>query len=296
MAVNEGGQGGVLDQAGQRINPTDDKGQKAAQYVKARTNQHVQPLIKSQELAAQGGQTCYIYNVSHIFEWHRPYAKLGTFTIPKAPKVGDVIVDKKTGKKREATEDDIKGEYKLSSPIVINHSYIASYDKGDNRRVPYVEYGEEISESLVGNSKLYPADLANPTTNLENWGVFICYGKPFEAHSKAEQDKMYMNAMAAHQKRCFEKVLAGDKLHDLSRSGKQASPLEIHRLCALELGEERQWVTQRAPRVKLDMVDCPFCTSSIKATALKCPNCREIVKPDEYAKRVGKKNVEKKEE
>lgn len=288
MAVNEGGQGGVLDQTGNRISPADEQGRKGQRYVAARNNQHVQPLIKSQQLAAAGGQTCYIYNVSKIFQWHRPYSKLGTFIIPRAPKVGSVIIDRKTGKTRECTLEDTKSAYKLSAPVIISHSYVASYDKGDNRRVPYVEYGEEIAESLVGNSKLYPADLADATSNLESWGVFITYGVPFEELPKYEQDKLYTHAMAQHQKRCFEKVLSGDKLHDMSRAGKQVSPLEIHRLCALELGEERQWVTQRAPRVKTESAECPFCGSEIKPTVLKCPHCREIVKPDEYNKRVAK--------
>ena len=280
----ESGRGGVLNKDGERIHPIDPQGQKAERYIGERNLQRTQPLIRSQQVAAQGGTTCYIYNVSPIFRWTRPVKGFGTFTIPKAPSIGDPIIDKKTGEARKATEEDIKGLYKLSAPIVINHSYVNSYDKGDTRRIPYVEYGEEIAESIVGNSKMYPADLTMPTNNLENWGVFITYGTPFDELPKEEQATLYTQAMAAHQARCFEKVVKADELYPRAPQ----AVLEVHRKCALFIGEERPWVTNRAPRIKADMVECPFCTSDIKATALKCPNCREIVNPDAYEKRVAK--------
>ena len=275
------------------LQPEQDTGaqsDKAHRYLANRSRTRTQPLIRSQEIAAKGGLDCYIYNVSRIFEWRRTYKGFGTFTIPKAPSVGDNIV--KDGKTVSATEDDIKGVFKLSTPLHIPHSYIASYDKGDTRRIPYVEFGEEIAESIVGNSKLYPADLLLPTNNLENWGVFITYGKKYEELPKGEQNKLMTEALAAHQKRCFEKVLSGDRLYEMSKSKGTGGPLEIHRLCALETGEERDWVTFRAPRVKAEMIECPFCTSEMKPTAVICPSCREIVNQERYEKMTGRKNKE----
>jgi hypothetical protein len=279
----------VLPEGGQgRFIGTGEGGEreaKARNYIQSRNHQRVQPLIRSQIEAAKGGTECFIYNVSRIFEWRRPYQGFGTFVIPRAPGVNSIIMDHDTRKPREATEADIKGKYKLSAPVHIAHSYVASYDKGDTRRIPYVEYGEEIAESVVGNSALYPADLVNPTSNLENWGVFITYGKPYEDLPKAEQDALYIKAQAVHQKRCFEKVLNADTLFNRS----PACVLEIHRLCALEIGEERRWVTQRAPRSKADTIECPFCTSEIKPTALVCPQCRNVVNQEAYDKRTAKK-------
>jgi len=276
--MGEGGQGRILDSQGGTLTPSGDK---ASRYVSDRNRQRTQPLIRSQVEAAKGGQDCYIYNVSRIFEWKRVYKGFGTFVIPKAPSVGSVIMV--NDKPKEATDNDLKGVHKLSTPIVINHSFIASYDKGDTRRIPYVEYGEEIAESIVGNSKVYPGDLTQPLNNLEAWGVFITYGRPFEELSKKEQDDLYIKAMTVHQKRCFEKVLQGDVLYEMSKTKGTGGPLEVHRLCALEVGEERSWVTLRAPRVKGAMTECPFCTSQIKETAVICPECKQVVNPEKYA-------------
>lgn len=261
---------------------------KAKEFLRNHNTMRTQPMIRSQVESAKLGQDCYIYNVSRIFEWRRQVKGFGTFLIPRAPKVGSIIVDD-DGRRREATEEDTKGKYKLSSPIRIAHSYVNSYDKGDTRRIPYVEYGEEIAESIVGNSDLYPADLSIETNNLENWGVFITYGKPFEELPKAKQDELYEKALIRHQKRCFEKVLRADELFNVS----PRCVLEVHRLCALEIGEERRWVTDRAPMKKADSIECPFCTSDIKPTAVVCPNCRNIINQERYDKMMaGKKKSE----
>lgn len=284
MAGVEGGQGGILDQHGNRIDPRNapgHQGAKAAQYIQERTAMHTQPMIRSQLVAAQAGTTCYIYNVSTIFEWRRIVKGFGTFIIPKAPAVGTNIVDNE-GKTRPATEDDIRGIHKVSTAIVINHSFVNSYDKGDTRRIPYVEYGEDIAEGIVGNSKLYPSDLAIPTNNLETWGVFITYGHPFHELPKDIQDDIYTKAMTQHQARCFEKVIKADELFNRAPN----CVLEIHRKCALAVGETRPWVTSRTPVKKANMIECPFCTSEIKATALKCPECREVVNQEAYNARL----------
>src|SRR5208282_5842253 len=166
---------------GGMLQPEQDSGAQSAaarRYTSSRNRTRLQPMIRSQIESAKGGQTCYIYNISRIFSWTRQYSKLGTFLIQHAPRLNDLIL--KDGKHVPATQEDINGDYKLSTPIVINHSYQMSYDKGDTRRVPYIEFGEDIAEALVGNSKLYPVGLNDETANLANWGVFITYGKPFE--------------------------------------------------------------------------------------------------------------------
>lgn len=279
MAKNaqiEGGAGGGFGTA----NDTSERGRKVKAYVDSRNTQRVQPMIRSQMVALEGGTTCYIYNVSPIFEWRRTYKGLGVFLIPRRPKVGDVIKETIDGKlvERVISEEDIKGKYRVSPPVVIQHAYRQSYDKGDNRRVPYVEFGEEIAESLVGNSKIYPADLAHPANNLENWGVFITYGHPLHELPESAQDELYTQALTVHQKRCYEKIAKADTLIDRFPD----SVLEIHRQCALFVGEDRKWVTDRGKPKGLGTTECPFCGSQIKTTVVKCPQCQEIVDPVRY--------------
>jgi hypothetical protein len=281
----EGGAGGGFKSAtGSGVSAetdSSDRGRRVKAYVDQRNQQRVQPMIRSQLVAMESGTKCYIYNVSPIFEWSRQYKGLGRFVIPRRPEVGDVIKEKTADGKfieHTVTADDIRGKYRVSKPVIIEHSYRCSYDKGDNRRVPYVEYGEEIAESVVGNSKLYPADLVNPTNNLEQWGVFITYGTPFHDLPKAEQDDVYLRAMTMHEKRCREKVQRADTL--ITRF--PDAVLELHRKCALFVGETRPWLTSRG-KPHSAMVECPFCASEIKATVIKCPNCQEIVDAERYA-------------
>lgn len=288
VSVEGGSGGGFKSATGSGISAdTDasDRGRKVKQYVDSRNTQRVQPMIRSQLVALEGGMPCYIYNVSPIFSWDRQYKGLGRFTIPKRPSIGDVMKEEHDGHVVEhvVTEEDVRGRYKVSKPVLIAHSYRCSFDKGDNRRVPYVEYGEEIAESLVGNSKLYPADLVNPTNNLENWGVFITYGKQFHELPKAEQDELYLKAMTVHEKRCREKVQKADTL--ISRF--PDAVLELHRQCALFIGETRPWLTSRGKKFA-ETIECPFCASEVKSTVVKCPNCQEVIDAERYAKMTAK--------
>jgi hypothetical protein len=279
MAKNaqiESGAGGGFPDARTGSYGEGERRDKVRKYVDSRNNQRVQPMIRSQLAAMQHGIPCWIYNVSPIFEWRRQYKGLGTFTISRRPSVGQVIL--LDGKEHTVTESDILGRLRVSQPLLIEHAYRQSYDKGDNRRIPYVEYGEEIAESLVGNSKLYPPDLLHPTNNLENWGVFITYGTTFHELPKAQQDELFLRASALHQKRCYEKVQIADR--HINRFPQTV--LEMHRQCALFVGEKRPWVTERTIQAKIDVMPCPFCASEIKASVVKCPQCREIVNFERY--------------
>ena len=285
--VESGAGGGFKSATGAGVsaeNDMSDRGRKVRQYTDSRNKQRVQPMIKSQLIALEAGEPCFIYNVSPIFEWKRMYKGLGSFIIPRRPKVGDIVKETIDGHIKEitVTEEMVRGKYRVSVPVNIAHSYRCSFDKGDNRRVPYVEYGEEIAESLVGNSKLYPADLAHPANNLENWGVFITYGKPFHSMTQAQQDELYLNALTVHEQRCREKVNSADRLINRFPD----AVLELHRQCALFVGEDRPWLTSRGKR-SASMVECPFCTSEIKSTVIKCPQCQEVVDPKRYASMKG---------
>ena len=160
-----------------------------------------------------------------------------------------------------------------------------SMDKGDRRRQPYVEYGEDIAESLLGCSKDYPTDLHRPTNNLVNWGCFITYGTPLEGLSAEDRDKVMHEAEVVHDVRCREIVLQADQLFN-------AHPdwiCETHRLAALEVLTDqeianRPWVTKRSAKNTAPKKECPFCGFENKETAVKCagPTCGEILDYEKY--------------
>jgi hypothetical protein len=285
--VDIAGRGGVIGPQGNPVNPDGHQADKIRSFMKGRVRMKTNPLLKSQIESLKGGEPCWIYNISPHFIWHRHYKGLGKITIPKAPIEGSVIaaVGEKDAKGnqlyRRATAADIaSGKYRLSAPVVISASYVNSFDKGDLRRVPYIEYGYQIAESIIGNSKEFPIGLGDPTANLANWGVFYTKGVPFEKLSAAEQDRLLSEAEAVHQVRCWEKIQKADEMFHTTPRG----ILKIHRDCAKYLGEEKPWCTARPiKKVSGATIPCPLCTSDILETSVVCKNCHGVVDADRYA-------------
>lgn len=247
-------------------------------------------LTRAEEQSRAAGIKCYIYNVSPNFQWERRLDRFGIFLIPKAPSVGSIIIDRETGEQRYATKKDIEGDHRLSEPVVINNSYVRSYDAGEGKLTPYVEYGEDIAEDIVGCSARYPADLVKGK-DLTKKGVFIVYGKRFEECTPEEQSELLLKAEQGHRQACREKVNNGDRFHEQSKLKGRGYPMELHRQCALYLARvegdpkiaDRPWVTNRGLiRAELpDTKECQFCGSDIKKKASICPVCKE--KLPEYA-------------
>jgi len=285
--VDSAGRGGVLGFQGNAVAPDGPAADKVKSFMKGRVRMRTNPLLKSQIESLKGGEPCFIYNISPIFQWPRRYKGLGKITIPRAASEGSIIAaigeKDKDGKQlyRRATAADIaSGKYRLSTPVFITPSYISSFDKGDLRRVPYIEYGYQIAESVIGNSKEFPIGLGDPTANLANWGVFYTRGVPFEKLPLTEQDRLIAEAEAAHQVRCWEKVQKADEMFHTTPRG----ILKIHRDCAKYLGEERPWCTSRPTKKPTGaMIPCPLCTSDILETSIVCKVCHGIVDADRYA-------------
>lgn len=243
-------------------------------------------LDRSQRESMNSGVKCYIYNTSPIFQWERRLDRFGIFLIPKAPTVGDIIIDKISGEQRHATKADVDGDYKLSAPIVIQHSYIRPYDAGEGQMKPKVEYGENIAEDLVGCSDKYPADLTKGK-DLTKKGVFITYGIPFEECEPEQQQALLQKAHIGHDELCRKKVIKGDQLFEQSKITGKGGPLEMHRQCAVYLNlTDRPWVTNRGSVYGQDTntQSCPFCASSIKLNIPKCPVCKETIDEELLAK------------
>ena len=255
--------------------------------MKGRVRMRTNPLIQSQIEALKAGEPCYIYNISSLFHWKRRYKGLGSINIPAAASEGTIIAaigeKDKNGKQvyRRATAADIaSGKYRLSAPVLIPGSFVNSFDKGELRRVPYVEYGWQVAESVIGNSKEFPVGLGDPTANLANWGVFYTKGKRFEELPPAEQDKLLAEAEAVHQVRVWEKIQKADEMFHTTPRG----ILKIHRDCAKYLGEERPWCTARpTKKVAGVQIECPLCTTQILETSIVCKNCHGVVDADRYA-------------
>jgi hypothetical protein len=298
MSETVGGFGGILDPTtGKYTNAPDDKNAAAMGRWVGKNTQTTMSMIASQRESLKGGIMCWVYNISPIFAHSRLLDGFGTYLIPTAPKVGALIFDKKTGNTRRATTEDIAGEYRLSAPLFFNNSYVrTSQSLIEGKRMPYVEYGQDLAEDLVGCSDKYPLNLTSEkdeySKNLKNWGVFITYGIPFEELKKTEQNELLNKALAVHAERCIEKVNRGDMLYSNYKMKGKGGPLKIHRACAEWLRQnvdpahaEREWVTQQADmNTMTGKIECPFCSTKIKATVAKCPVCQEIVDAERYEK------------
>lgn len=243
-------------------------------------------LTRAEIQSQAAGIKCYIYNVSPIFSWERRLDKFGIFLIPKAPSVNSIIYDKESGEQRPATDEDIKGDYRLSAPIVINNSYVRSFDAGEGKLKAYIEYGEDIAEDIVGCSKRYPDNLTKDK-DLTKKGVFIVYGKRFEECTVEEQHALLIKAEQDHRSMCRILINNGDRFHEQSKLKGKGYPHEIHRQCAVYLARvendpkiaDRPWVTNRGlvNAVAVDSKGCQFCGSDIKKTAAICPVCKNTV-------------------
>jgi hypothetical protein len=269
--------------SGQPLGSVDPKLQsEIGKYQRGNTVRGVS-TTRAHQAAQLGGTTCYIYNISPIFAWERRLNNFGIFRIPKAPSVGSFILDHKTKQQRKATQEDIDGAYKLSEPLIINHSYVRTF-AGEGKLQPYIDYGEDIAEDICGCSSLYPPDL-NSNKDLTKKGVFIVYGKRFEECSEEEQNELLAKAEMGHRDVCREKVVHGDQLHETAKTkGGRGGPLEVHRQCANYLHSRGfldlsniPWVINRAAVYKTPDVqkDCVHCYSKINAKASTCPICRK---------------------
>jgi hypothetical protein len=221
-------------------------------------------LTRMQRKSLTEGTECFIYNVSPLFAWTRKYKGFGDFVFPK-----------KTDQKA-----------RWSAPTCVPAAFPNSYDRGDRRRVPYIEDGIEIAESLVGCSKDYPTALKHITNDLTNFGVVITYGVKMEDLPEEDQEQLYVQAKTAHDTRCQEMVNKGDQLYEINPQ----MICETHRAAAayldsegLLVGGERRWVTRKVVKAKDPMKECAFCGHENKVKASKCANCKEVIDHKLYA-------------
>src|SRR5208337_3210330 len=154
----------------------------------------------------------------------------------------------------------------------------------EGRKEPYVEYGEDIAEDIVGCSKKYPPGLTR-NKDYSKRGVFIVYGKRFEECSPEEQRTLLANADKAHRDFCRQRVNKGDQLHDRAKMTGKGGPLQMHREAALFLARtdpklaDRPWVTNRESvyEAEDETQSCKFCGSTIKKNVPICPVCHKVI-------------------
>lgn len=215
----------------------------------------VRGLSKSERrMLAQGGPDIYIYNVSPIWEWHRP-----------VPGRGEVIVQK------------CKQGEKVSAPLVVPNIVTRDFDRGSGVRQMYAEEGLDLAQDILGCSEEMPG---HPMNNLVGYGCFYIVGKKFEDLPVSEQQRILDEANDKHNQKCREKVLEADQLW--SNPVSKGWLTDMYRLCAIHIGEEREWVAKRGRSSPVQ--ECPFCGWEVKRGIAKCTNCREILDKELYEK------------
>lgn len=91
--------------------------------------------------------------------------------------------------------------------------------------------------------------------------------------------KTRLQEVREKQTRWFKKLvmLADD---DWAKNHQHKSISDLQRFAAKSLKLNRDWIAT----IETNLIQCPFCTKEVPNNAIKCPNCLEIVKPEEYKK------------
>lgn len=150
-----------------------------------------------------------------------------------------------------------------------------AYDKGDRKQGFIIHTPQEIAEDFLGISRY---GFRHPTTDLTKQGCFLTL-KPLDELTKAESEKLIIEATATFDEWCQAKVMEGDSYWSIP--AQRVAIAEPHRKACLYLdakglllAKEHQWVG-RSNASAVGIAECAFCASPIRKTVRKCPHCQE---------------------
>ena len=143
-------------------------------------------------------------------------------------------------------------------------------------KIPAYDVARAIVEQYL-HSVIATADNAQP-------GIFWVPGEYDADMIELSFPKEMQNARIQQKNWYLELVKMADD--DWTKSNHRHSAISnLQRMAADFLGFKREWVdaVKTNPEL-LNLVPCPACTTVISRAALLCPNCKTILKPEEYKK------------
>lgn len=160
--------------------------------------------------------------------------------------------------------------------ITVEKGYYDVY-VGDGKHLRQSEEAVVIAKSICNdfnNSQLGIDTDAYP-------GLFYVEGRWLKDEAKKRFSTEISHAKAK-QNAWFVRLcrLADD---DWARTHQHKMISDLQRNAACSLGWTREWLAE-TPVGDARLVPCPFCQTLLKPEALVCATCKEIVKPEEYAK------------
>ena len=216
-------------------------------------SRYVPPVMDSVKKLSEDTQV-YIFNVG---PWsHQQYVGAGHFFIP-------------------ACEEGRQ----YSEPVIIPGIFSTLYPQDEKTMKRIDEDGYQVALDIVGVGP----GLA-PTNSLRRYGVDVCRQWP---PTKSEVAK------------AFEALRVGElnsliaEANSAMAQGPQAAEQTIrarhHQAAALlkKTTAECPWMARNAANTSQN-VDCKFCGEPMKQNLAKCPNCKEIVNAELYAKLTAK--------
>lgn len=221
------------------------------------------PLTKfERKQLATETDAVYIYNVSPIWSWRKDFPRFGPVTVPKC-----------------------NPGQRVTEPLVLDKRIIRPFDKGNRLQGHMIEEPIEIAEDLLCCSQDYPG---RPENNKLLFGCFYLVNTSLADLSDKKRDDEIGRAVDRHIEKCLIKVDEADTLAIQHRDWITKMYVE----CAVYLEakgllnlSEHPWVTKRGKRGQQeDMKECSFCAFPIKATAVVCTNCKEIIDQAGYDK------------
>lgn len=135
----------------------------------------------------------------------------------------------------------------------------------------------ELCDSLINdflNSTIEVTPDAKPALM---WVPGILDEETIKSKYKDEIKEIYDN-----QVRWFTRLVeVADDMWEKSRTHRSIT--DIQKYAAQFLNQDREWLLARRVQEAQTLATCPVCTAKISPSAMVCFNCKEVVKPAEYA-------------
>lgn len=163
-------------------------------------------------------------------------------------------------------------------PVVLHVDNSITYVYLDENRgsLPVRVAAEEVANSIVND---FCKSVPNYINGHASPALFCVPGEltPKQVFDNHKQE--CIDALEQQRNWFIELVKAADDTWEKFHQHRMISALD--RFAANALGEEREWNLDKRAETH---TKCFVCQSVISSDAIKCPICREVVKPEEYKK------------
>lgn len=181
-----------------------------------------------------------------------------------------------------------KSTAKLPSLLTVGRSLFYTYvgdNRGDTGELGHRDYiKRELNADIVANSVVNDY-LDSQFLRKPGEQEPALFWVPEEVDYKGllnKHEEKIASAVQNQNKWYVALVTEADDIWEKNRQHKLISG--THRMAATQLGLEKPWIIKGIQGQTLTTMRCAVCRTEIMVDAVVCPNCKCILKPEEYKK------------